>query len=157
MQIRLCVRIEPVKLTIKGNTSSCPLFRTLRTNRDALHRTLSEDLHLSNCFLAYAAYKNSCLLVTHPLSRMGPTTPVQYLGKMAGVGKRSSGLFPSFRYSSREMVSSGQFPGRTRTTRPGRIPSMMRSVSKQIWMPLLPTGMSPVAFVTSRMGPREAM
>src|SRR5688572_25792649 len=56
----------------------------------------------------------------------------QYFGKMAGVGKRSSGLALSLRYSSRGTWAWGQLAGRTRTTRVGRMPSMMRSVSKRI-------------------------
>lgn len=59
------------------------------------------------------------------------TSHGQYLGKMAGDGKRSSTL-PSLRYSSRGTCTWGQLAGRTRTTRPGRRPSMMRSVSKRI-------------------------
>ena len=62
-------------------------------------------------------------------------------------------LAPSLRYSSRGTLTWGQLAGRTRTTLPGRMPSMMRSVSKRIWMPLLPRGTSPVALVTSRMVP----
>ena len=81
-----------------------------------------------------------------------------YLGKMAGLGKRSSTLEdPSLRYSSRGTWTWGQLPGRTRTVLPGRMPSMMRSVSKRIWMPLLPRGAGLVDLMTFRMDPREAM
>jgi len=50
----------------------------------------------------------------------------QYFGKMAGVGKRASMLSPT--YSSRGTWTWGQLSGRTRTIRPGRMPSMIRSV-----------------------------
>ena len=80
----------------------------------------------------------------------------QYFGKIAGLGNLSSNVEP-FRYSSRGMCKSGQLAGRTRMMRVGRIPSVMRSVSKRIWIPLLPRGGVPGGLFTSWMGPRAAI
>ena len=51
--------------------------------------------------------------------------------KIAGLGNRSS-MLGELRYSSRGTLTIGQLPERTRTILPGRMPSMIRSVSKRI-------------------------
>lgn len=76
---------------------------------------------------------------------------------MSAVGKRFSCVTPeSFRYSSWGMCRSGQNAGRTGTTLPSRMPSVIKSISKWNWTPLLPMEISSSICVSSKTGPFEA-